>query len=133
MLTCLALVAFNVASLGDIPKMSSDIETEARALAAVNVVTPEFVTRIEAFSADAQLFSASLGSAGVGQDMPCIFQSIASDARQRAAEFSAADTRSEQDAALMNLRVLMDDTVMLAPLAASAAADRARERSIALR
>lgn len=133
MLTCLALVAFNVASLGDIPKMSADIEAEARSLAAVSTISPGFISRIEGFSADAQRFSVTLSSAGVGQDMPCIFQSIASDARERVAEFSAADTPAEQDTALMNLRVLMEDTVMLAPLAASAAADRAGERNIALR
>ena len=133
MLTCLALVAFNVASLGDIPKLSSDIEAEARALAAIDSVSPELIARIESFSADAQRLSTTLCSAGVGQDMPCIFQGIASDARERAAEFSAADTAAEQDAALMNLRVLMDDTVMLAPLAASAAADRAHERNLARR
>lgn len=133
MLTCLALVAFNVASLGDIPKMSTDIEAEARALAAVSTISPDIVSRIETFSTNAQRLSVTLSSAGVGQDMPCIFQGIASDAQERAAEFSAADTPAEQDAALMNLRVLMDDTVMLAPLAASAAADRAEERSIALR
>lgn len=133
MLTCLALVAFNVASLGDIPKLSSDIEAEARALAAIDSVSPELIARIESFSADAQRLSTTLSSAGVGQDMPCIFQGIASDARERAAEVSAADTAAEQDAALMNLRVLMDDTVMLAPLAASAAADRAHERNLARR
>ena len=33
----------------------------------------------------------------------------------------------------MNLRVLMDDAAMLAPLAAAAAADRAEERNIASR
>ena len=54
-------------------------------------------------------------------------------AQERAAEFTDADTQTEQDAAFMNLRVLMEDTVMLAPLAASAAADRADERNIALR
>ena len=133
MLTCLALVAFNVASLGDIPKLSSDIEAEARALAAIDSVSPELIARIESFSADAQRLSTTLSSAGVGQDMPCIFQGIASDARERAAEFSAADTAAEQDAALRNLRVLMDDTMMLAPLAASAAADRAHERNLARR
>ena len=133
MLTCLALVAFNVASLGDIPKMSTDLETEARALAAVSTVSPDFISRIETFSTDAQELSVSLSSAGVGRDMPCIFQGIANDARERAAEFTAADTQAEQDAALMNLRVLMDDTVMLAPLAAEAAIDRADERNIALR
>jgi len=133
MLTCLALVAFNVASLGDIPKMTSDIETEARALAAVSTFSPDLSTRIEGLSTEAEALAASLHRAGVGQDMPCIFQGIANDARERAAEFSNADTQQEQDAALMNLRVLVDDVAMLAPLAAAAAADRADERHIAER
>lgn len=133
MLTCLALVAFNVTSLGDIPKMSTDIEAEARALAAVSTFTPALMTRLEEFSSDAQHLSISLRNANVGQDMPCIFQGIANDAMERAGEFAAADTQEEQDTAFMNLRVLMDDAAMLAPLAAAAAADRAEEREIAFR
>ncbi|MEZ5956797.1 MAG: hypothetical protein R3C27_06265 [Hyphomonadaceae bacterium] len=133
MLTCLALVAFNVTALGDISKMSTDIEAEARALAAVETITPSLLSRLEAFSSDAQQFSISLRNADVGQDMPCIFQGIANDAMERAGEFAAADTPEEQDAAFMHLRVLMDDTAMLAPLAAVAAADRAEGRDAALR
>jgi len=133
MLTCLALVAFNVTALGDIPKMSADLEAEARALAAVSAATPELISRIEAFATDAQQLSVSMRRAGVGQDMPCIFQGIANDALERAGEFAAADTSEEQDTAFMNLRVLMDDAAMLAPLAAAAAADRAEERDLALR
>jgi hypothetical protein len=133
MLTCLALVAFNVVSLGDISKMTTDLEAEARTLSAATSLSTDFISRIEAFSSDAQRLSVSLHSAGVGQDMPCIFQGIAHDAHERAAEFTAADTQAEQDAAFMNLRVLMEDTVMLAPLAAAAAADRAEDRNIALR
>lgn len=133
MLTCLALVAFNVTALGDIPKMSTDIEAEARALAAVSMVTPALMTRLEEFSSDAQHLSLSLRNANVGQDMPCIFQGIANDAMERAGELAAADTQEEQDTAFMNLRVLMDDAAMLAPLAAAAAADRAEEREIAWR
>lgn len=133
MLTCLALVAFNVASLSDIPKMTSDFETEALSLSAESSFSPDLVSRIQAFSSDARALSASLRGAGVGQDMPCIFQGIAADAQERAEEFATADTQAEQDAAFMNLRVLMDDAVMLAPMAAAAAADRAEERNIALR
>lgn len=133
MLTCLALVAFNVTAMGDIPKMSTDLEAEARSLAVVSSASPELISRIEAFSSDAQQLSVSLRRAGVGQDMPCIFQGIANDAMERAGEFAAADSEAEQDAAFMNLRVLMDDAAMLASLAAAAAADRAEERSIALR
>lgn len=133
MLTCLALVAFNVASLGDIPKMTSHFETEARALASMNAASPDLVARIHAFSGEAHDLSAAFHGAGVGQDMPCIFQGIANDAEERAAEFTAASTQAEQDTAFMNLRVLMDDAVLLAPMAAAAAADRADERNVAFR
>lgn len=133
MLTCLALVAFNVAALGDIPKLTGELETEARALAAADTFSADLVARIQELSTEAEALSVSLHRAGVGQDMPCIFQGIANDARERAAEFTDADTQAEQDAALMNMRVLMDDVTMLAPLAAAAAADRAEERNIAQR
>ncbi len=124
MLTCLALVAFNAASLADIPAMTADLEADARALATENSISSDLVTRVQAFSSEAQLLSDALTNAGVGQDMPCVFQGIAHDARERADELAAADTQGEQDAAFMNLRVLMDDTVTIAPLAAAAAADR---------
>lgn len=124
MLTCLALVAFNAASLGEIPRLASDIEAEARSLASVSTVSPNLIRRLEDFSSDAEQISVLLGDAGVGQDMPCIFQGIANDARQRARDLAVADDVLEQEAVFMNLRLLMEDTAMLAPLAAAAAADR---------
>jgi hypothetical protein len=124
MLTCLALVAFNAASLADIPRMTDDLGADARALVAETALTPGLITRVQSFSSEAELLSNALHSAGVGQDMPCVFQGIAKDARERASELAAADTQEERDAAFMNLRVLMDDTVTIAPLAAAAAADR---------
>jgi hypothetical protein len=133
MLTCLALVAFNAASLADIPRMTDDLEADARALAAETLLTPALVDRVEAFSSEAELLSSALQNAGVGQDMPCVFRGIAKDARERASELAAADTQSERNAAFMNLRVLMGDALTIAPLAAAAAADRAAERDIALR
>lgn len=133
MLTCLALVAFNAASLTDIPRMAEDIEADARALATEETVSPELFARLREFSADAMRLSTSLNSAGVGQDMPCVFQGISSDARERAEEFRVADTQEERDAAFMNLRVLLDDTITIAPMAGAAATDRAAERDIALR
>ena len=132
MLTCLALAAFSVASLADIPKMTAGIEAEARMLAAEADLNADLVARVEAFSEDALNLSAALRQSGVGQDMPCVFQGIAQDARERAAEFSAADSQAERDAAFMNLRVLMNDTVLIAPMAAAAAADRAEQRDISL-
>ena len=123
MLTCLALM-LNV-SLAELPSLATEVEAEARTLTAQTEVTPAFLTGIVEFSGDAERLSVALRQAGVEQDLPCIFHGIAEDARERAAEFQSADNQAERDAAFMNLRVLLDDAILIAPMAASAAADLA--------
>jgi hypothetical protein len=122
MLTCLAL-ALGV-SLADLPALAAEVETEARALTAQTEVTPGLLAGIEEFSVDAERLSVSLREAGVEQDLPCIFHGIAEDARVRATDLQAADTEAERAEAFTNLRVLLDDAILIAPMAASAAADR---------
>jgi hypothetical protein len=122
MLTCLAL-ALGV-SLADLPALATEVETEARALTAQTEVTPGLLAGIEEFSVDAERLSVSLREAGVEQDLPCIFHGIAEDARVRATDLQAADTEAERAEAFTNLRVLLDDAILIAPMAASAAADR---------
>ncbi len=131
MLTCLALM-LNV-SLAELPSLATEVEAEARTLTAQTEITPAFLTGIEEFSGDAERLSVALRAAGVEQDLPCIFHGIAEDARERAAEFQAADDQAERDAAFMNLRVLLDDAILIAPMAASAAADRAAAQDVAQR
>lgn len=131
MLTCLAFV-LNV-SLAELPSLASEVETEARAITAQTEVTPALLTNIEEFSVDAERLSASLREAGVEQDLPCIFHGIAEDARVRATELQAADTPAERAEAFTNLRVLLDDAILIAPMAASAAADRAQAQNVAQR
>ena len=131
MLTCLAFV-LNV-SLAELPSLASEVETEARAITAQTELTPGLLTNIEEFSVDAERLSASLREAGVEQDLPCIFHGIAEDARVRAADLQAADTPAERAEAFTNLRVLLDDAILIAPMAASAAADRAQAQSVAQR
>jgi hypothetical protein len=131
MLTCLALM-LNV-SLAELPSLATEVEAEARTLTAQTEITPAFLTGIVEFSGDAERLSVALREAGVEQDLPCIFHGIAEDARERAAEFQAADNQAERDAAFMNLRVLLDDAILIAPMAASAAADRAAEQDVAQR
>jgi hypothetical protein len=131
MLTCLALM-LNV-SLAELPNLATEIEAEARTLTAQTEITPAFLTGIAEFSGDAERFSVALRQAGVEQDLPCIFHGIAEDARERAAEFQSADDQAERDAAFTNLRVLLDDAILIAPMAASAAADRAAEQAVAQR
>ena len=131
MLTCLAFV-LNV-SLAELPSLASEVETEARAITAQTEVTPALLTNIEEFSVDAERLSALLREAGVEQDLPCIFHGIAEDARVRANELQAADTPAERAEAFTNLRVLLDDAILIAPMAASAAADRAQAQNVAQR
>lgn len=122
MLTCLALMLS--VSLADLPALATEVETEARALTSQSEITPTLLASLEEFSQDAERLSASLREAGVEQDLPCIFHGISEDARVRAVELQAADTPAERDAAFTNLRVLLDDAILIAPMAAAAAADR---------
>jgi hypothetical protein len=131
MLTCLAMMLS--VSLTDLPTLAAEVETEARALTAQTEVTPAFLAGIEDFSGDAERLSAGLREAGVEQDLPCIFHGISQDALERSSELQAADTAAEREEAFTNLRVLLDDAILIAPMAASAAADRAAEQNVALR
>ena len=131
MLTCLALM-LNV-GLAELPALAVEVETEARALTIQTEVTPALLNGIAEFSADSERLSAALREAGVEQDLPCIFHGIAEDARERAAELDAADTPAERAEAFTNLRVLLDDAILIAPMAASAAADLAQARDVAAR
>jgi hypothetical protein len=125
MLTCLAL-ALGV-SLADLPALATEVEGEARAITAQSEITPALLANIEDFSVDAERLSVSLREAGVAQDLPCIFHGIAEDARVRSTELQAADTEAERAEAFTNLRVLLDDAILIAPMAASAAADLSHE------
>lgn len=123
MLTCAALML--TVSLAELPTLATEVETGARALTAQTEVTPGFLAAIQEFSGDAERLSAALREAGVEQDLPCIFHGIADDARERVTELQAADTQAERDHAFTNLRVLLDDAILIAPMAAAAAADAA--------
>lgn len=121
MLTCIALMLS--VSLAELPSLASQVEAEARALTAQTEITPSFMAGIGEFSGHAEQLSAALRQAGVEQDLPCIFHGIAEDARERAAEFEAAGDAGARAAAFTNLRVLLDDAILIAPMAASAAAE----------
>lgn len=123
MLTCLAMMLS--VSLTELPGLAAEVETEARALTAQTEVTPAFLADIEDFSGDAERLSVALREAGVEQDLPCIFHGIAEDARERVTELREADTAPERETAFTNLRVLLDDAILIAPMAAAAAADEA--------
>ena len=123
MLTCAALML--TVSLAELPSLATEVETGARALTAQTEITPGFLAEIREFSGDAERLSAALREAGVAQDLPCIFHGIGEDALERINEFEAADTQAERDTAFTNLHVLLDDAILIAPMAAAAAADAA--------
>lgn len=129
MLTCLALTL--AVSLTELPSLATEIEAEARSLTAQTEITPTFLSSIQEFSGDSERFSVALRDAGVEQDLPCIFHGIAEDARERVSELQAADTPVERDEAFTNLRALLDDAILIAPMAAAAAADRIAEQDVA--
>jgi len=131
MLTCLAFMLS--VSLTELPTLATEVETEARALTVQTEVTPALLAEIEDFSGDAERLSVALRQAGVEQDLPCIFHGIAEDARERSAALQAADTSEEREAAFVSLRVLLDDAILIAPMAAGAAADLAAEQQVAAR
>lgn len=132
MLIC-AVMALGAASLAEIPALAAEVESDARRLSAYTEVTPAFLAELDDFSADAMRLSDSLREVGVAQDLPCIFRGIAEDARLRAAEFNQADTQAERAEAFTELRVLLDDAILIAPMAAGAAADLAAAEAAAER
>ena len=131
MLSCAVLML--AIGLAELPAMAAEVETEARELTAQTEVTPAFLADLREFSADAERLSAALREAGVEQDLPSIFHGIAQDARERVAELERAGTQAERDVAFTNLRVLLDDAILIAPFAAAAAADAAAEENVAQR
>ena len=131
MLTCAALML--TVSLAELPSLATEVETGARALTAQTEITPGFLADVREFSGDAERLSAALREAGVEQDLPCIFHGIGEDALERVTELEAADTQAERDTAFTNLRVLLDDAILIAPMAAAAAADVAAGQDVAER
>lgn len=129
MLTCFALAALGAVSLSDIPALAAEVETEARELTIQTEITPAFIAELEDFSADAERLSAALRQAEVEQDLPCIFHGIAEDARERTAELQAARGAEDREAAFAGLRVLLDDAILIAPMAGAAAADAAARQT----
>jgi hypothetical protein len=134
MLTC-AVLALGLVTLADIPTLATEVETEARALAVQTEITPTYLTQLEDFSGDAMRLSDSLRQAGVTQDMPCIFRGISEDARERITALQEADTAVERQMAITEVKALLDDAILLAPMAAGAAADVVanREQDLAAR
>ncbi|MBK6702512.1 MAG: hypothetical protein IPG56_01240 [Caulobacteraceae bacterium] len=107
----------------ELPSLAAEVEAEARTLSAQTEVTPEFLANIQDFSQDSEQLSASLRALGVVQDLPCIFHGISEDALVHMHELQEADTATEREMAFSALRALLDDAILIAPMAASAVAE----------
>lgn len=121
MLTCFALAALAAAATADIPALAREVEADARALTRQTEINPAFTLALEDFSDDSMALSDALRAQGLTSDLPCIFKGISEDSRARIAEFHEADTATERAMAWSGLRALLDDAILLAPMAVEAA------------
>ena len=71
-------------------------------------------------SGDAMRLSDALRAGDAPADLPCIFRGISEDAMVHAAELQQAATPAEEAAAFAALAALLDDAILLAPMAAGA-------------
>ena len=120
MLTCLALAAFSTISLADIASLAGEVEVEARSLAGRHEFSPSFLADLTEFSGDSMRLSDALRAGGAPADLPCIFRGISEDALVHAAELQRATTPAEEAEAFAALGALLDDAILLAPMAAGA-------------
>lgn len=123
MFTCLVSAFLFTASVADLPSLASEVEAEARALRAQTVTDSAYFAELDDFADDAMTLSTTLREAGITEDLPCIFRGISEDARARADELESA--QGEQRAMLVSqLNALLDDAILLAPMAAGEVAAR---------
>lgn len=123
MFTCLAFATLAAASLGEIPALAAEVEGDARALVSQTEISERFYADLTDFSSDAMALSTALRSAGVTQDLPCIFRGISEDALERAEAFRTTDDAEARRIAFADLRALLDDAILLAPMATAAVQD----------
>lgn len=127
MLTCFAFAAaLSAAPMAQIPSLADEVEREARALTAMSQTADFQPADLEDFADDAMALSTALRSAGVTQDLPCIFKGISEDARARAADLDHVEA-TERAMAMGELRALLDDAILMAPMAEAAALEAQRQ------
>ena len=122
MLACLSALALGALPMTDIAPLARAIEADARHLRADvgQADQPAYQAELRAFSADAMTLSNALRSAGLSDDLPCIFKGISEDAlvKAEAVRTASAPLRPMAES---QLAALLDDAILLAPMAAQAA------------
>jgi hypothetical protein len=111
--------------MSDIVPLASSVEANARELRADlgQADQPAFQAELQAFSADAMALSKALREAGLTDDLPCIFKGISEDTLVKAEALRTAPN-GLRPIAESQLAALLDDAILLAPMAAEAAAGR---------
>lgn len=122
MLACLAAFALAGASLTDVVPLARTVETSARTLRAdvSHADQPAYQAQLTQFSSDAMALSQALRSAGLTDDLPCIFKGISEDTLVKA-QAVATDDATLKPMAVSGLAALLDDAILMAPMAAEAA------------
>jgi hypothetical protein len=122
MLACLTILTLATAPMSPIAPLAQTVEADARALRAdlAQADQPAYQAELKAFSDDAMALSRALREAGLTDDLPCIFKGISEDTLVKA---DAVRTASPplRPIAESQLAALLDDAILLAPMAAEAA------------
>lgn len=117
MLSCLAAFVAGASMMTDPLALTTEVQHDAQALVQVETPDPAFYAALADFAADAQTLSDALRAAGASDDLPCIFHGISQDAVTRSGEIAAADNPESVQMAMNGLRALLNDAILLAPLA----------------
>jgi hypothetical protein len=122
MFACLAAMSLAIAPMSDIAPLAQTVEHEARTLRAgiQQAAEPAYQADLRDFSQDAMALSQALRSAGLTDDLPCIFKGISEDTLVKAEAITAAQG-DMRPMAVNQLAALLDDAILLAPMAADAA------------
>jgi hypothetical protein len=119
MLACFAALTLITAPMGAITPLAQEVEREARVLRAdiAQAGEPAFQASLIDFSEDAMALSKALREAGVSDDLPCIFKGISEDTLVKAEAVRTASP-TLKPIAMSQLGALLDDAILLAPMAA---------------
>lgn len=129
MFACLAAVGLAAAPFATIAPLADTVSREAGELRATVSMAdqPAYQAELRAFSNDAMALSAALREAGLTDDLPCIFKGISEDALVKA-ELVARSEPSVRPIVESQLAALLDDAILMAPMAAKAARDAQGQR-----
>lgn len=111
------------AQIADAQALTLEIERRARELRTQTDATAELLVSIATLSQDSARLAFLLQDLRVEMDLPCIFAGISHDTREAGLRLQDTGSSAARDDAWAALRVVLDDAILIAPMAASAVAD----------